>query len=455
MKSFYQIMRSNMTDNKQPLNTAQPLTPKGEQIQPLNPLKGTLPPDLLKEENLKFTLQGAGGLDWVETTLGEVVKTNISSIGKDFEFDEILYLDTGSITENKIEQLQSFSTSEAPSRTKRLVKENDILYSTVRPNQRHFGFIQNPQENLVVSTGFTVISAISEKANSKFLYYFFTQDQITNKLQQIAEHSTSTYPSIRPEHIENLEISIPPLPEQVAIASVLSAFDDKIELLREQNKILEEMGQVIFREQIQPPSPLKGGQEVFQSPKGGEKKSPLGDLGALPEGWRVGKFGEVCEITSGKRPENISETKTEQSQIPLLGATKIMGFVENYLFDGKTLVIGRVGTHGEVQRFNEKIFPSDNTLVIKSSDFIFVYQILKSIDYVKMNRGAVQPLITQTDLKNYEIIIPSDEVLQNFKEVTNPVFEKIDQNDSQIQSLSRSRDELLPRLMSGEVRVEF
>ena len=131
--------------------------------------------------------------DWVETTLGEVVEINISSIGKDFEFDEILYLDTGSITENRIEQLQSFSISEAPSRAKRLVKENDIVYSTVRPNQRHFGFIQNPQENLVVSTGFTVISAIPEKTDSKFLYYFITQDKITSNLQQIAEHSTSTY----------------------------------------------------------------------------------------------------------------------------------------------------------------------------------------------------------------------------------------------------------------------
>lgn len=175
----------------------------------------------------------------------------------------------------------------------------------------------------------------------------------------------------------------------------------------------------------------------------------------LPEGWRVGKLGDICQVTSGKRPEGISESKTKQNQIPLLGATKIMGFVQDYLFYGKTLIIGRIGTHGEVQRFNEKIFPSDNTLVIKSDDFVFVYQILKSIDYVKMNRGAVQPLITQTDLKNYEIIIPSDEVLQSFKEATNPIFDKIDQNKSQIQSLASSRDELLPRLMSGGVRVEF
>jgi len=164
---------------------------------------------------------------------------------------------------------------------------------------------------------------------------------------------------------------------------------------------------------------------------------------------------EVCEITSGKRPENISEIKTKSHQIPLLGATKIIGFVENYLFDGKTLVIGRVGTHGEVQRFNEKIFPSDNTLVLKSEHFVFVYQILKSIDYVKMNRGAVQPLITQTDLKNYEIMIPAQEVSQSFKKIMDPIFNKKDDNNSQIQSLSVSRNELLPRLMRGEVRVNL
>jgi len=147
----------------------------------------------------------------------------------------------------------------------------------VRPNQKHFGFIQNPPENLVVSTGFTVISGIQEKIDPKFLYYFLTQEQVTNKLQQIAEHSTSTYPSIKPEHIEDLDINLPPLPEQRAIADMLSSFDDKIELLREQNKTLEATAQTLFQEWF--------GRYSVDAPD------------ELPEGWRVGKVGTEFDVT--------------------------------------------------------------------------------------------------------------------------------------------------------------
>jgi hypothetical protein len=89
---------------------------------------------------------------WKEYKLGEVISSNNQSIDKNYKFENIQYLDTGSITNNKIDGFQVFKISEAPSRAKRLVKHQDIVYSTVRPIQRHFGFIENPNENLVVST---------------------------------------------------------------------------------------------------------------------------------------------------------------------------------------------------------------------------------------------------------------------------------------------------------------
>lgn len=367
--------------------------------------------------------------DWVETTLGEVIKIGRGSSPRpiqDFIVEKngipwVKIADATASNNRYIERTKEFIKEEGRSTT---VLHGDLIVS----NSATPGIPKFMKIEACVHDGWLVFSEY-KNLDKLYLYYFFLDYRIR------LEHSAfgTVFKNLTTEIVRNVPISLPPLPEQQAIASVLSAFDDKIELLREQNKTLEQTAQTIF-------------QEWFG-------KYSVDD--ELPEGWRVGKLGEICEITSGKRPENISETKTELNQIPLLGATKIMGFVENYLFDGKTLIIGRVGTHGEVQRFNEKIFPSDNTLVIKSDDFVFVYHLLKSIDYVKMNRGAVQPLITQTDLKNYEIIIPSDEILQNFKEATNPIFEKIDQNNSQIQSLARSRDEFLPRLMRGEVRVEF
>ncbi|NBV99918.1 MAG: hypothetical protein EBR67_10530, partial [Proteobacteria bacterium] len=279
---------------------------------------------------------------WVETSLGEVVETNKSSIDKGFGFNEILYLDTGSITENRIEQLQVFNIAEAPSRAKRLVKENDIVYSTVRPNQRHFGFIQNPQDNLVISTGFTVISAIQEKTDPKFLYYFLTQNQITNNLQQIAEHSTSTYPSIRPEHIENLKIFLPPLAEQKAIAAVLSGLDDKVELLREQNKTLEIIAQVLFKEWfVDFNFPDENGEPYKKS--GG--KMVESELGEIPEGWRVGKVGNIVDIfDSQRRPLSSHQRGEKQGKYPYHGATSVMDYIDEYLFDGIYLLLAEDGS---------------------------------------------------------------------------------------------------------------
>ena len=102
---------------------------------------------------------------WEETTLGEIADTNPDSISRNYPYDEIFYLDTGSITKGEIESLQEYNLKEAPSRAKRLVQNKDIVYSTVRPNQEHYGFISEPKKNKVVSPGLTVIRShpINEK----------------------------------------------------------------------------------------------------------------------------------------------------------------------------------------------------------------------------------------------------------------------------------------------------
>ncbi len=185
--------------------------------------------------------------NWKEIKLGDYIYTNKSSVSRGYPFDEINYLDTGSITCNKIEQLQQFKLSESPSRAKRLVEHEDIIFSTVRPNQLHYGFIENPIDNLVVSTGFVTITVNKEFIFPNYLYYNIIQSNTIEYLHSIAEASTSTYPSLKSSDIEALEIQLPPLPEQKAIASVLSSLDDKIDLLHQQNQTLEALAETLFR----------------------------------------------------------------------------------------------------------------------------------------------------------------------------------------------------------------
>ena len=115
-----------------------------------------------------------------------------------------------------------------PSRARRKVGIDDILYSTVRPNQRHYGIVKEVLPNMLVSTGFAVITTDKAVADSDFLYYYLTQNDIVDGLHAIGEQSVSTYPSIKPSDIESLEMMLPSLEEQQEIGRTLLAMDDKI-----------------------------------------------------------------------------------------------------------------------------------------------------------------------------------------------------------------------------------
>lgn len=380
---------------------------------------------------------------WKVVKVGEVCDINKNSYSIKENWSFINYLDTGNITENKIENIQYFDTGndKIPSRAKRKIFSNDIIYSTVRPNQKHYGIIKEPLKNMLVSTGFAVINGKSGVVDNKFLYYYLIQENIVNMLHTIGEHSTSAYPSIKPSDIESIDIFIPPLKEQKAIADTLSCLDDKIELNNKINKNLEEMAQAIFKSWFVDFEPFQDGE--FED----------SELGRIPKGWRVGTIDDIAQITSGKRPSLKSENKNAEMNVPVIGASSIMAFTNKSLYNEKILVIGRVGTHGIVQRLDSKCWPSDNTLVIMTDNYEYVYQILCNIDYTSLNRGSTQPLITQTDLKNSLIIIPPNEVISDFEELVSKLMIIWHENIKQNRNLVEIRDSLLPKLMSGEIRV--
>ncbi|MCK6727141.1 MULTISPECIES: restriction endonuclease subunit S [Enterobacter cloacae complex] len=145
--------------------------------------------------------------EWPEATLNQYVELNKSSIDKKYNIKEIQYLDTGSLTKGKISELKKILLSDAPSRAKRLVNNFDIIISTVRPDQCHYGICIDPPSNLVVSTGFCVIT--SKSLSPFFIYYLITSEDMTEYLHSIAEGSTSTYPSLKPEDIGNIPFLYP------------------------------------------------------------------------------------------------------------------------------------------------------------------------------------------------------------------------------------------------------
>lgn len=398
--------------------------------------------------------------EWKEEVLGNCIETNRKSIGKGYPYTDVLYLDTGSITENRIDKLQEFHISKAPSRAKRLVEEGDIIYSSVRPNQLHYGFIKKPKDNLVVSTGFVVISCDKEKIQPKYLFYYLSSDNSTEYLHSIAEASTSAYPSLKPSDIEALDIYLPPLPEQQAIAEVLSSLDDKIDLLHCQNKTLEQMAETLFRQWFIEPS---------LNPSQGEGKE-------AQEDWEETTIGEVIETTSGGTPSRKKMEYYENGNIPWIKSKELN---RGYLIDTEEKITGE-----GLKKSSAKILPANSILIamygatvgeytVISKEmtcnqaicalmpnnnypytFLFVFIKLYQEELINMAVGSAQQNISQQLIKQIPIPVPNNKILEYHNEVE-PFFEKTKNNIHQIRTLEKMRDTLLPKLMSGEVRVKI
>ncbi|AZI23035.1 restriction endonuclease subunit S [Chryseobacterium taklimakanense] len=178
---------------------------------------------------------------WKVFKIDELVKSNNKNIRIGDALKFIKYLDTSNITNNKIDEIQTLhlQTDEIPSRAKRIVKEKDIIYSTVRPNLKHYGIIYSVPENFVVSTGFMTISVDEKKVSTEIIYQFLTSEKIVQYLHSKAENSVTTYPSIKPEDILNLEIALP-IKNNLNL-DVFEKIFKKIQQKTKQNQKLEEL----------------------------------------------------------------------------------------------------------------------------------------------------------------------------------------------------------------------
>jgi len=264
--------------------------------------------------------------------------------------------------------------------------------------------------------------------------------------------------------IRNFAIKVPPLSEQETIAHILSSFDDKIEVNRRMNETSESIAKAIFKSWFVDFDPVRAKMDG-RKPYGMNDKTTIlfpiefedSVLGKIPKGWKVGIFADIMNITSGKRPKERSLKTTTETSIPLYGGGGVMGYVHEPLYERPILLTGRVGTLGEVYRVSSPCWPSDNTLVILDKSEIYCeynYFQLLNIDFNSLNRGSTQPLVTQEDLKKQHCLYPDRHVLNAFHQTVKPLFQAVDLNIQQSNTLSMIRDLLMLKLISGKIRVK-
>ncbi len=387
--------------------------------------------------------------EWKEYKLGELIETNVKSIDKNYPYSKILYLDTGSITCNRVESYQEFEIDKAPSRAKRLVKQDDIIYSSVRPNQLHYGYITNPQDNLVVSTGFVTISCNKEKLHPKFLYYYLTQSYITEYLHSVAEASTSAYPSLKPSDIEALDIEIPIHDDQCRIASILTSLDDKIDLLRCENATLEAMAETLFR------------QWFVEDAK---------------KEWEEGKVADFSKhIKDSINPQRYPNTVFQHFSIPAYddGKKPIIetgGDIQSnkYVIPQNCILFSKLNPHKDKRVWLILDDVPDNAIcstefqIVKPINVYYLFFLYGWLTYkdnyedIASGVGGTSGSHQRIDPKSiFSYACPNvdNETIRNYSEDVEPLFKKQINNQKQIQTLIQTRDMLLPRLMSGEIKI--
>ncbi|WP_139545368.1 restriction endonuclease subunit S [Helicobacter pylori] len=230
-----------------------------------------------------------------------VIAINQNNYTKEDNYKKVCYLDTDNITNNRINAFLKIDLTKEklPSRAKRKCSINSIIYSSVRPNQRHFGIIKEIPKNFLVSTAFIVIDIIDlKKLDPNYLYYYITQDKITHYLQRIAECGTSSYPSITPLDFLNIKIKLYPLETQQKIARTLSILDQKIENNHKINELLHKILELLYEQYFVRFDFLDENNKPYQT-SGGKMKFSKELNRLIPNDFEVKTLGELVDIFSG------------------------------------------------------------------------------------------------------------------------------------------------------------
>jgi len=399
--------------------------------------------------------------DWKAATLGEVV----FPVSETFDFKntkKIHFLNTGDILEGKLLHNNLSDISILPGQAKKSFQKNDILFSEIRPANKRYMFVNFDSSNSVASTKLMVLRG-KENIDMSFIYKFITSNIILREFQNIAESRSGTFPQITFDSIANFPIFLPPLPEQRAIAAVLSSLDDKIELLRQENETLEQIGQNLFKEWF--------GKYSVDNPE------------ELPEGWRVGKLGEITNLKSGyafksndfieKNNKKVLKIKDLQGKgkVDLSSVSSVadeivkLERVKFFKLSKGDIVLAMSGNTtgkiGVVPEYENELYLNQRVgkFFLKYQKWnSFLYFFLMANDYeekiLNMGYGSAQPNINPSQIENIDIIFAENKLLDEYLKIADLLFDKVLKNYYQIKTLSKNRDILLPKLMSGEVRVK-
>lgn len=395
----------------------------------------------------------------LKVKIKDILNSNEKAI-KPSNYDFIHYLDTSNITRNFIQDIQKLDTKTdtIPSRARRLVRRNTIIYSLVRPNLEHYGIMRNPLKNMMVSTGFVTLDVKEPTTyDANYVYYNLTQKKYTDYLHTIACNNVSSYPSINPSDIEEMKIEIEPnIEKQKKISNILLRLDQKIELNQKINIELEKIAKALynywfmqfdFPDEFGRPYKSSGGKMIYNEVLKRE----------IPEGWTVSSLDDICIMY---QPKTLgTDQLLSNGKYCVYGANGIIGKYDQYNHaESEIAVACRGSSCGVVNRTLMKSWITGNAMVVQMKDKTihneYLYQMLKCINIKRIVTGSGQPQITRANLAPIQILKPHQGLLLKYSAlVASNVTERL-RNELENQKLAELRDFLLPMLMNGQVSIK-
>jgi len=328
-----------------------------------------------------------------------------------------------------------------------ILHDGDIVFVRSNGNRELIGrslFIEQPPEEVTHSAFSIRLRFTSREVHPKFYAYCFRTPLIRQGLTACGGGTNIS--NLNQDILNALEVPLPPLPVQRRIADILSAYDELMENSQRRIRTLEAMARALYREWF----------VNFRFP-GYEKlprvASPLGDI---PKGWEVFEFRYLFDIRYGK---TLPKTEISDSgPYPVYGAGDVIGFYDKMLCPNKcALVTSRGNGSGTVWRTREAAFVTNNSLIMMPQedrshwDYSFVELLLKHANVMEAKTGSAQPQVTIENLNYVKTIVPTKPLVEKFCAIATPIYEQVDLLFRQIQNLRRTRDLLLPRLLSGQV----
>lgn len=314
-----------------------------------------------------------------------------------------------------------------------MMPKDAVLFTSRAP----IGYVAIASQSVCTNQGFKSI-VVNEKADPLFVYYLLKY----NKDAIEAMGSGTTFKEVSGKTMRAVKVRIPlDVSYQKRIAAVLDSLDTKIENNERINDNLLAQAQTLYK-------------QFF----------PYGVQDDLPDGWRIGTVGEIIEIHDSKRIplSGADRTKMEKKIYPYYGAASLMDFVDNYIFDGKYLLLGEDGTvvddagYPILQYVWGQFWVNNHAHILTGRlgyDVESLYMLFKQTPVKSIVTGAVQPKISQANLRSVQVVIPPEHNLREYNDLVEPLFSLFRANEEECKTFTALRDMLLPKLMSGEIDV--